>query len=223
MRIALLSIFLLMSFVGFSQSLSFEKVLVEEPANPAVDDIPAFNNIINSSNQAIRARWIREVNDLPNGWKSSICDSEPCNQSRIDSADFILPANSSLQITPHVFPNGTAGEAQITVRVIDLDDRSNNAVATFSFPSISSVKDPFSAGPRLYPNPATDQFSILSDESLSEITVTNMLGKLLKVLPGHSPSYDVSDLPNGIYLVSMKDSYGRIIKTLRFSKRSYRP
>ena len=223
MRIALLSIFFLMSLVGFSQTISFEKALVEQPANPAVEDIPAFNSIINSSNQPIRARWIREVNDLPNGWKSSICDSEPCNQSRIDSADFTIPANSSKQITPHIFPNGTSGDAQITVRVIDIDDRSNNAVATFSFPMISSVKDPFSSGPRLYPNPATDEFSILSDVSITEITVTNMLGKLLRVFPGHAAAYDVSDLPNGIYLVSMKDAYGRIIKTLRFSKRNYRP
>ncbi len=212
-----------MSLIGSAQTLSFESALVTEPADPAIGDISTHNRIINSGSNPVRARWIREVNDLPSGWLSAICDTNQCYLPRIDSADFIIQANSSSPIIPHIYPDGSAGDAQVTVRVVDIDDRSNNAVSTFSFPMISSVKDPFSSGPKLYPNPATNEFSILSDVSVSEVTVTNMLGKLIKVYSGNSPSYDVSDLPNGIYLVSMKDNYGRIIKTLRFSKRNYHP
>ena len=224
MRLTLLSIFLLVSLFGYSQTLSFEESIVEQPADPSIGDIPSYNRIINSGNLPIRARWIREVNDLPAGWASAICDTNQCYLPRIDSAEFTIPANSDSPITPHIYPDGTPGDAQITVRIVDIDDRRNNAVSTFSFPmEVSSVKNPFSTGPRLYPNPASEEFSILSDVTVSEVSLTNMLGKLIKVYPGQSTSYDVSDLANGIYLVSMKDNYGRIIKTLRFSKRNYRP
>ncbi|MFK8055375.1 MAG: T9SS type A sorting domain-containing protein [Saprospiraceae bacterium] len=224
MRLILLFSLLFVSLLGYSQTLSFEHAVVEKPADPAIGDISAYNRIINSGNLPIRARWIREVNDVPGAWQSAICDTNQCYLPRIDSADFTIPANTDSPITPHIYPDGTAGSAQVTIRVIDIDDRRNNAVSTFSFPMItSSVQNPFSSGPKLYPNPATEEFSILSDVSVSEVSVSNMLGKLIKLYPGQSSSYDVSDLPNGIYLVSMKDSYGRIIKTLRFSKRSYRP
>jgi len=223
MRLILLSIFLLTSLLGVSQTLSFEQALVTTEADPSIGDIPSYNRIINSGNIPIRARWIREVNDLPAGWASAVCDTNQCYVPTVDSAEFTIPANSDSPIIPHIYPDGSAGNAQVTIRVVDRDDRRNNAVSTFSFPMVSSIKNPFSTGPKLYPNPASQEFSIQSDIAVSEVTVTNMLGKLIKIYPGKSRSYDVSDLANGIYLVSMKDNYGRIIKTLRFSKRNYRP
>jgi len=223
MRITLLFAFLFVSLLGYSQTLSFEKAVVEQPADPSIGDIAAYNRIQNSGNLPVRARWIREVNDVPAGWESAICDTNQCYLPRIDSAEFTIQPNSDAPIIPHIYPDGTPGSAQITVRIVDIDDRRNTAVSTFSFPMISSVNNPYATGAKLYPNPAYDEFSILSDVAVSEVTLTNMLGKLIRVYPGYSPSYDVSDLPNGIYLVSMKDSYGRIIKTLRFSKRNYRP
>ena len=35
--------------------------------------------------------------------------------------------------------------------------------------------------------------------------------------------YDISDLPDGMYLVSMVDGSQKIVKTVRISKRSIRP
>jgi len=50
-----------------------------------------------------------------------------------------------------------------------------------------------------------------------------MLGKVVREYPAYLPSYDVRDLPNGLYLASLIGIDGRVIKTLRYSKRQVRP
>ena len=79
--------------------------------------------------------------------------------------------------------------------------------------------------PRLYPNPVNDYFSIIGAPELSRIHLYNSLGIKIKTFenPQFGDSFDTSDLPQGVYLVSLVDKNGQVIRTLRMLRRNFRP
>jgi hypothetical protein len=87
----------------------------------------------------------------------------------------------------------------------------NNASNTWSKQSKISI----------YPNPATNYISINTDENIKQIMFFNLLGRNLKTITDvvKGQQYDVTDLPNGMYLVQIIDSTNKILTTQRVSKR----
>jgi hypothetical protein len=73
----------------------------------------------------------------------------------------------------------------------------------------------------IYPNPATSYISINHDENIKQIMFFNLLGRNLKTITDvvKEQQYDVTDLPNGMYLVQVIDNTNKIITTQRVSKR----
>ena len=73
----------------------------------------------------------------------------------------------------------------------------------------------------IYPNPATNYISVNKDENLKEIAIFNLVGRKLKTFEEieKDEHYDVSDLPNGMYLVQVIDNNKKIVTTQRISKR----
>jgi len=73
----------------------------------------------------------------------------------------------------------------------------------------------------VYPNPATNFISINKDENVRDIAIFNLVGRKLKTFEDveKDEHYDVSDLPNGMYLVQVIDDNKKIITTQRISKR----
>ena len=83
---------------------------------------------------------------------------------------------------------------------------------------------PFGEGSKVthfYPNPATNFISINKDENVRDIAIFNLVGKKLKTFQDveKDEHYDVSDLPNGMYLVQVIDTNKKIVTTQRISKR----
>ncbi len=222
MRLALL-IFLVLgcSWVSAqSDRLRFDQPFVTKTFDHATGDISAVNRIFNASARPVRARWVREVVEIPRGWNVAVSDGTQENSYRVDSADFVIDAYGSAPITPHVAAGLGEGNVQVTVRVFEVQNRRNYAMSTFRFEHQDSAP---AQVVRLYPNPGEDMFRVSTSTPLARITVTNMLGKVVKTFHGQSDSYDVSDLPNGLYLIGLTGLDGRVIKTLRYSKRSVRP
>ena len=205
-----------------SGGLYFERTYVERELPAGLDDVAAAATVVNPSDRDVEVVWIREVNDLPSGWRSGVCDTNDCYVERADSASFTIPAGGTAPIVPHVYPSRKAGQAQLSIRVVNLSDPRDNAVATFRFTE-EAKPAPSRGGTRLYPNPGSATFRVTSDEPLARITLTNMLGKVVRSFPADMDSYDVSDLPDGIYLATLTGFDGRVVKTLRYSKRAVGP
>lgn len=74
---------------------------------------------------------------------------------------------------------------------------------------------------KIYPNPATEYISIDNTENVKELFILNLVGRKLKVIQNveQDVQYDISDLPNGMYLVQIIDHKNKIITTQRLSKR----
>jgi|GEM_PF-4823222 len=73
---------------------------------------------------------------------------------------------------------------------------------------------------KLFPNPATERFSInLPSSSVKYITINDIIGKEIKKIQVRtSQSYDVSDLKRGVYIIRIFDPNDELIKALRLSK-----
>lgn len=69
----------------------------------------------------------------------------------------------------------------------------------------------------MYPNPFTDFLNLSSVENVSEITVSDLLGKTHRTIQNPENSLDLSDLSNGAYLVTVKlnDGSYKTIKALK--------
>ncbi|MAT55106.1 MAG: hypothetical protein CMN32_11545 [Saprospirales bacterium] len=74
---------------------------------------------------------------------------------------------------------------------------------------------------KIYPNPATEFISIDNTQDVKELYILNLVGRKLKVIENveQDVQYDISDLPNGMYLVQIISHKNKIITTQRLSKR----
>jgi len=73
---------------------------------------------------------------------------------------------------------------------------------------------------RVFPNPVVAHFEVGHSERIQLVRVMNMVGREVKrfeYVPNQK--YQVGDLPRGYYLIQLRDSANRVIKTQRISKR----
>ena len=72
----------------------------------------------------------------------------------------------------------------------------------------------------IYPNPTANYFGLSNSEGIAQLTIFNLVGKEIRKFDAASGlKYDISDLPNGMYLIKMTDNNQKIISTLRLQKR----
>jgi hypothetical protein len=92
--------------------------------------------------------------------------------------------------------NGCSGTAQETIVV---DACSGIAENTINF--------------ELYPNPAQESFVVISDQAISRVEVLDMSGRTINVYEAND-SYDVSNVPNGMYLIKVATESGMSVERL---------
>ncbi|MFW5724934.1 MAG: carboxypeptidase regulatory-like domain-containing protein [Bacteroidota bacterium] len=63
---------------------------------------------------------------------------------------------------------------------------------------------------RLFPNPVTDSFFIDSDSALERIVIHNTLGTVLRDTPFTGNRINVSELPEGLYIIHLYDNNKRV-------------
>jgi hypothetical protein len=104
------------------------------------------------------------------------------------------------------------GEYAVIVTQNDCSDTS--ACTTFSTIGINELSASFN----LYPNPATSTVTIASSQTIDQIVITDLSGKVISIIKekGLNQTIDVSDLSRGMYLVKVS-SQGNLI-TKQFVK-----
>ncbi|MEL7159915.1 MAG: T9SS type A sorting domain-containing protein [Bacteroidota bacterium] len=143
-------------------------------------------------------------------------------------------------------PNSSSGEGTVEIRFSDLTVPGRVlAKATFSTKLLRRPRvDAGNAPPlspnnatnngtgrptpkavNLFPNPARDRFFVEAPPGtqLGRIEVSNTLGKRLKQFEGKpGPNgFEIEDLPDGLYLISIYDNQGKKLKTLRLLHRRF--
>jgi len=114
------------------------------------------------------------------------------NATNIDLAPY---ANANFQLR---FVYDDAGDYSYTAVVDDVVISATGTLATSEVSASDKVK--------VYPNPVKDDLFIKSDDlKNAKVSVIDMSGKKVKTFEGKSEKYDLSDLPNGAYIILIDD------------------
>ncbi len=200
--------------------------------------VELYTTVTNNSNEPINLRWFRREIERPESWRTQVCDNFQCwvfkAYSNFDpelgtSDPFVLQPGESFEVIFYVWPFGTAGTGSYALD-FSLVENPDSVLAVVNYnvginTTITSSQD-IKREPtfRLYPNPATDYFQLTDSDGIAYLRIYNVLGKPVNEFEVSTDRrYPVYDLPAGVYLVSLHDRKGEIIRTLRLRKETMRP
>ena len=113
-----------------------------------------------------------------------------------------------------------AGLPDDVLETLTYDVRVNDPNCTLSSTNEPSVLESLQA----FPNPSSGYFSITENPLVKKIVVFNLLGRQVHSFDHtNGKVYSITDAPDGLYLVSMKDATGETLKTVRITKQDLRP
>ncbi|MFC0877055.1 T9SS type A sorting domain-containing protein [Saccharicrinis sp. FJH2] len=78
----------------------------------------------------------------------------------------------------------------------------------------SAINDPENMSLKVYPNPASEVIQFDSEDVIQSVAVLSLKGKVLKSASGSVTEMNISDLPDGLYLLSVKSSKGITIRAI---------
>ena len=85
----------------------------------------------------------------------------------------------------------------------------------FDYSNTISIKIGKEKGIQIYPNPTNGIITIESEETLNtDILIYNSIGKLVKTTKAQNNNINISDLPMGMYMVSMTNNENRLVKQI---------
>ncbi|MEO6132287.1 MAG: T9SS type A sorting domain-containing protein [Saprospiraceae bacterium] len=193
--------------------------------NPTQTDISYHVLITNTSPATANIFWSKKMSNNPAPWQSWICDKNLCYTPEVNSCPPNKPntlgVGESFDLQIHMNPYLTEGTADYLATL--LDDLGNTLAlinGDFLINYATAVKETNDPKLSVFPNPATDFFRVSEIPGLKNIELFNIVGNKVRsfeVIP--QKQYYVGDLTDGIYLVRLESATGKVIKTIRLSKR----
>jgi hypothetical protein len=231
MKRALLCFLLFQIIAGTSWgqlSISVSPTTFVLTGNPSNNDVKFHIEVTNNSSFDAFILWSRVVESAPSQWLTWICDKNLCylpiaNACSPEKPNILAPGEK-MDFQIHVNPAAVEGSTPYNITFMDYEDPSiilaqvsgevviSNTVSTKNNPAQSNLT--------VFPNPTTDYFQVSETPGLKYIELFNIVGNKVRsydALP--QKQYAVGDLTDGIYLVRLVTSSGKIIKTIRLSKR----
>ncbi|MEM1327085.1 MAG: T9SS type A sorting domain-containing protein [Bacteroidota bacterium] len=184
----------------------------------------------NNTARSISVRWERNPIQVPSAWSIQIQDVNRAYADFVDSninPDFylnepiILQPRERVPFNIFVTPNGKAGSMLLSMELYLTDQPEVIIAAEDIRLEVANNNRRRSA---VFPNPSSDFMRLAQQEDVDRLVVYNIVGKKVKDFTVEDDErYNISDLPDGIYLVGLFDDRNKIIRTVRVQKRSNRP
>lgn len=229
MKRLLLCFFLIQSFAYTSWGqLTIHPTSFVLTGNPSENDVNMHIEVTNNQSFDAYVLWSRVVESPPAGWLTWICDKNLCYLPTANACapnkPNILAPGEKMDLQIHVNPAAVEGSTSYDITFTDYEDPTiilgsvsgevviSNTTSTKNNPSQSNLT--------VYPNPTSDYFQVSDTPGLRYIELFNIVGNKVRsfdALP--QKQYNVADLTDGIYLVRLLTSTGKVIKTIRLSKR----
>ncbi|MEM6964203.1 MAG: T9SS type A sorting domain-containing protein [Bacteroidota bacterium] len=218
--------------------------MIMELSNDAFVSGKIKTNIFNNTASESSLRWEIVSIDAPAEWRPQLCvndESGGCfawdvlfnvdidDPSGINVPLVIAPNDNSI-FELAVRPSSVAACGTYEIRVTTTDDLNTEvAKGTFTFrfnvdancEAITTSTENFNkASIKIFPNPTVDFFTITDNPFVREIQIFNIIGKQMSTVAfQNGNAINVSNFPNGLYLVRMLDKDGDVLKTTRLTKR----
>jgi len=122
-----------------------------------------------------------------------------------------------------VRPNGEAGCGTYKINMSPIDDPSNIIItATYNFEinmnadcTAVPTDDLEKSKVKIFPNPTNNYFTISENAFLKKVEIYNLVGQMIFAQKyNNGDTFDLSNHPNGIYLVKMRDEEGQVFNLL---------
>ncbi|MFK7932082.1 MAG: T9SS type A sorting domain-containing protein [Saprospiraceae bacterium] len=218
-----------------AETIDFQKEITEDNGDDFFSFI-AKGKITNVSNETINVKWARVFTEGPEEWDSQTCDFNSCWApvvvSNIDEAlelnePLILAPGDTSNMDVYVNPNFVGGMGTFEIRLSTAENPNDiltTATYNFDLSTVTSVDDFNYNEIRVFPNPTTEYIQMDYTEGVDELVVYNLVGQpVRRFAVQNGVRYDVGDLTDGIYLLSLVNYERGIVKTLRVSKYGLRP
>ena len=197
------------------------------------NDLVAEGLIRNNTGDTLYLRWRRRVLSIPNGWGTKICDANLCYVEIVDSnidpdlllnEPVVIPPYGTANLDVHIVPNAAVGTGVVEIE-LSLVDEPDDIIGVAEYQmEVAELPTQRPASTRkslrVYPNPSNNYLNVSNNPLVEKITVYNLVGRAVKTFDASRAGvYDISDLPNGIYLVGLYNAKGDILKTTRVTKK----
>jgi hypothetical protein len=213
--------FSLLIQTSFAQNVTINPFQISVNASLDSADVVARSIMINAANSTKTFTWTRTIVNVTSGWDIAVCDKDLCYLPIVSTRNITLSAGEQARMDIHAYPNRIRGQALVRLTVTEVGNATNTFTATYGFNTPVATRDLRNTqNIRVYPNPASDYFT-LSDESntVEQITVYNILGRAVKTFKADDGlRYNISELPDGVYLVRMHSANGATVKTVKMNK-----
>lgn len=211
-----------------SQVISFVEnttPIVTGSASDFMIDVPG--HIVNNSDMPIEITWERQLMNMPQNWTVQICDINQCYLEFVGSESFFLGVGDTASIKVQFRPHQIAGTGD--VKIVAKASYNNEEIevelvyrAIAETPTGVSILNNSSFSMNLYPNPVVNTLNIdIYKPEAARIEIYNLTGKRIRNIDVREMSMviDATNLPSGMYLVSVLDNWGNILDTKRFAKK----
>lgn len=204
--------------------------------------------VTNESRRLVQLMHRQRIVGKPSAWKYGTFNQRSQN-SRYNISGSTTASRQPVNLSPGksatfqvvLAPDGVAGDGRVEVEFFDLNSpgsvlgkavitseiiqRSGQSSAPSNAPGNVSRSGSVPTTVRLYPNPARERFFVEAPPGvkIGRVEVSNALGSRLRKYdrPTGKEGYDVEELPDGLYLISIYDDKGKKLKTLRLLHRQF--
>lgn len=196
------------------------------------DDYVAKGLIKNNTADTLYLRWERRLLSIPNGWTTKICDANLCYVEIVGSnidpdllleEPVIVPPFGTANLDVHIVPYGAVGTGVVEIELSLMGQPEDIiGVAEYQMEVAERVRPIVEnrKSLRVYPNPSSNYLNVSTSPLVDQVRLYNMVGRVVKTFEASRAGvYDISNLPNGIYLVSLVDAKGNVLKTTRVTKK----
>lgn len=218
--------FILFGISAFSQLTFGPQSLVFKSEDSAQKTQIKFV-ITNTGSNSEEFWWSLDRANSPDDWALGVCDVNQCYVEGLDSCPCSIPnildAGDSFEYTVFLIPNGVEGSSKLSFNLTaDCDGErviQKLPIIITSEESIVSQDEELSDTEyTVFPNPSNDYFKIMNDTNVSEIVISNIVGKKVKEEPHRKGEpHFISFLDKGIYFVRMLDKNQNILDVKRIT------
>ena len=189
--------------------------------DPADLDAVAHSTIKNTGDKEETYVWTRTIIEITEGWETAVCDKNLCYIPTVETEMFTLGAGEEDILDVHVYPYGTAGQAQVELVLTKAGTTEELAkgIYLFNMDSTTGTLETQRTDLLLYPNPATESFQIRSTINVARLEVYNAIGKRVDSFTYQDGrSYGISNYPRGFYFVKVLNRQQETVSVKRLQK-----
>jgi len=225
MKIFTLILAILMSGGLLAQDITLGPDVIEFDLDGTTDKKIGYV-LQNNTNAPFSWYWeVEKADDFPPEWDIQVCDQLLCwsfGTERMPTSQGANILGGGAATTPvlqyvNVRTNGVAGKAKVRFCVFGDETFADPEVCT-SFSTSTTNFDLEDLN--IFPNPTSDYFEISPNHNIAFVEIYDIVGKNVSTFQVlDNGQYDVSQLRNGLYVVRLLNAQGKVVKSMRLSKR----